>query len=326
MDFDNISRFVSVVDNGSFAAAARILEITPQALSTSIAKLEKSLGVTLFDRERGGITRPTEFGDAFLPHARFMMAAERRAVEEVHARRDARSGWVRLGVGESIAGAPIARAIARLREVAPDARIAVVEGYTQDLLARLDAGEFDLIAGAPDNARTPRQNLVQTLLYGSRDVIIARREHPLAGKRNVTLKDMQEYTWMLSHSRRDSYEVTVATYAQHGLRPPGHVLYSDSATVGLELLANDDYLLFVSRDICWPRLGTEHAPFVMIDAPLPLIERQACLLYRSDYPLSTMADQLRAHIIAEIAASEDDGGMRLLPPATKAKRVRAKSA
>ncbi len=303
MDFDSISRFVEVVDNGSFAAAARLLDITPQALSTSIAKLEKSLGVTLFDRERGGITRPTEFGDAFLPHARFMMAAERRALEEVHARRDGLSGWVRLGVGESIDGAPIARAIARLRKVAPDAGIAVVEGYTQDLLARLDAGEFDLIAGAPNNARTQRQDLVQTPLYASRDFIIARREHPLAGKRNVTLEDMQDYTWMLSHTRRDSYEATVATYVKQGLRPPAHVLYSDSATVGLELLANDDYLLFVSRDICWPRLGTENASFVLIDAPQPTIERHACLLYRSDYPLSAMADELRGHIIAEIAAS-----------------------
>jgi DNA-binding transcriptional LysR family regulator len=324
MDFDSISRFVSVVDNGSFAAAARLLDITPQALSTSIAKLEKSLSVTLFDRERGGITRPTEFGDSFLPHARFMMAAERRAIEEVHARRDARSGWVRLGVGESIDGAPIARAIARLRAAAPDARIAVVEGYTQDLLARLDAGEFDLIAGAPDSARTQRQNLVQTLLYASRDIIVARREHPLAGKRNVTLADMQDFTWMLSHSRRDSYDATVAIYAKNGLQPPRHVLYSDSATVGLELLANDDYLLFVSRDIFWPRLGTEHAPFVVIDAPQPSIERQACLLYRSDYPLSAMADQLRGHILAEIEASEAKPALATRPPATSTKRSRNK--
>ncbi|MEE4454198.1 LysR family transcriptional regulator [Novosphingobium resinovorum] len=303
MDFDSIARFIAVIDNGSFAAAARVLDITPQALSTSIAKLEKSLGVVLFDRERGGITKPTEFGDAFLPHARFMMAAEQRAVEEVHARRDARSGWVRLGIGESMAGAPVARAIARLRETAPDARVAVVDGYTQDMLARLDAGELDLVAGAPDSDRAQARDLVQIPLYVSQDVIVARADHPLASKSNVSLADMQDYTWLLSHTRRDSFQTMIDAYAREGLKAPQNVMFMDSVTVGIELLATEDYLIFISRDIFWPRLGTADAQFVVIDAKRPVIERNACLLYRSDYPLSAMAEQLRDNIIAEIGES-----------------------
>jgi len=309
MDFDSIVRFVAVVEQGSFAAAARSLAITPQALSTSIAKLERELHLVLFDRERGGITRPTELATALLPHARFLVAAERRAVEEVHAVRDAKSGWVRLGIGEGMAGSLAARAIAELRRAAPDARVAVVEGYTQSLLERLDAGELDLIAGAPDSSRVKRRDLKQIFLYVARDVVVARRAHPLARKRQVSLEDLRLYTWMLPYARRDSYQALVNTYTQHGLRPPEHILYSDTATVGFELLAHEDYVLMVTPDLIWPRPGAD-GPFVVLNSPEPRIERHACLIYRSDHPLGAMASRLRDQIIEQVAQYRPNGGPR----------------
>jgi len=299
MDLDTIARFIAVVDNGSFAAAARSLDITPQALSTSIAKLEQELNLVLFDRERGGITRPTELAHALLPHARFLAAAERRAVEEVHAVRDARSGWVRLGIGEGMAGAIAARAISHLRRDAPDVRIAVVEGYVHSLLERLDHGELDLIAGAPDSTRVRRRDLKQTFLYVAKDVMVARRQHPLAGRRKVTLEDMQNYTWMLPYARSDGFEAMVNAYTEHGLRPPEHIVYSDTATVGLELLSSEDYLLMVTPDLIWPAPGPD-SPFVVLNSEEPTVERQACLMYRSDHPLSAMATRLRDCILAEV--------------------------
>ena len=298
MDLDSIGRFVAVVDNGSFAAAARILDITPQALATSIAKLEKSLGLILFDRERGGITRPTELGQTYLPHARFIIAAERRAVEEVQARRDGRSGWVRFGIGESVAGATVARAIAELRQDVPDARIAIIEGFTQTLLDQLDRGELDLVAGAPDNQRVTDRDLEQVFLYMTHDVIVARREHPLAGRSDVTLEDMQGYAWMLPYARDDNYEALVNAYSAQGLRPPAQVLHCDSATLRMELLATEDILLFLSRDVFWPRLTDPASPFVVVNAPQPTVERHACLMNRSGNPLNPLATLLRDKIIA----------------------------
>jgi DNA-binding transcriptional LysR family regulator len=299
MDQDTIARFLAVVENGSFAAAARSLDITPQGLSTSIAKLELELKAVLFDRERGGITQPTELARALLPHARFMVAAQKRAVEEVHAVRDARSGWVRLGIGEAMGGNIATRAIAQLRNEAPDVRIVVVEGYVQSLLERLDHGELDLIAGAPDSTRVRRRDLQQTFLYVAHDVIVARREHPLASRRKVTLEDMQSYTWMLPYSRSDGFEAMVRAYTEAGLRPPEHIIYSDTATVGLELLASEDYLLMVTPDLIWPAPGAD-SPFVVLNADEPTVERQACLMYRNDHTLSAMAQRLRDCILVEV--------------------------
>lgn len=319
MDFDSIERFVAVIDHGSFAAAARVLDITPQALATSIAKLERSLGLVLFDRERGGITKPTELGQTYLPHARFILAAERRAVAEVQARRDGRSGWVRFGIGESVAGATAARAIAQLRQEVPDARIAIVEGFTQALLERLDRGELDLIAGAPDNERAKDRDLEQSFLYFTHDVIVVRRDHPLAGKEEVSLEDMQGYAWMLPYARKDNYVALVNSYAEQGLKPPEDILYCDSATLRLELLATEDILLFISRDVFWPRLSDPTSQFVVLNAPKPTVERHACLIHRSDYPLHPLATMLRDRIIED--AGRNGTGAQTTPK--KAKRGRS---
>ncbi|ALL69036.1 Transcriptional regulator, LysR family [Paraburkholderia caribensis MBA4] len=48
--FSGLPAFVRAVEAGSFTAAARALGTTPSAVSKSVARLEKRLGVTLFQR------------------------------------------------------------------------------------------------------------------------------------------------------------------------------------------------------------------------------------------------------------------------------------
>ncbi|UOE21912.1 LysR family transcriptional regulator [Thermobifida halotolerans] len=73
---------VAVADAGQFQEAAADLSITQQAVSKRVAALENDLGVRLFTRTARG-ARPTIDGRAFLPHARALLRAERRAVASV---------------------------------------------------------------------------------------------------------------------------------------------------------------------------------------------------------------------------------------------------
>ncbi|WP_394843217.1 LysR family transcriptional regulator [Pendulispora brunnea] len=57
----NLEAFCRTFENGSFTKAARMLEVTPQATSRSVARLEGALGVTLFRRTTRSLT-PTDAG------------------------------------------------------------------------------------------------------------------------------------------------------------------------------------------------------------------------------------------------------------------------
>ena len=45
----DLASFILIVDEGSFTAAAKILDVTPSALSKLVTRLETSLSVKLFD-------------------------------------------------------------------------------------------------------------------------------------------------------------------------------------------------------------------------------------------------------------------------------------
>jgi DNA-binding transcriptional LysR family regulator len=80
--------FVSVVDSGSFSAAARILKIGQPAVSKSVAQLEEYLGVQLLLRSTRSLT-PTQAGQSYYEGA---LRAISEANEAEHAARDASAG------------------------------------------------------------------------------------------------------------------------------------------------------------------------------------------------------------------------------------------
>src|SRR4051794_41300216 len=74
--------FLEVVERGPVAAAATALGYTPSAVSQQLAKLERSLGTSLFDRVSGRL-RPTAAADALLPHVYAVLDAMEAGSEAV---------------------------------------------------------------------------------------------------------------------------------------------------------------------------------------------------------------------------------------------------
>jgi DNA-binding transcriptional LysR family regulator len=68
--FEQLKVFLTVVEAGSFTAAAKRLGRAVSAVSYTIGNLEQQLGVSLFDREGSRTPRLTEAGSAVLSKAR----------------------------------------------------------------------------------------------------------------------------------------------------------------------------------------------------------------------------------------------------------------
>lgn len=73
LEDSKICAFLTVIDEGSFTAAAKKLGRTQPAVSAQIASLESSLGFSLFERGRDLVL--TRQGEAFLPYARRIQSA-----------------------------------------------------------------------------------------------------------------------------------------------------------------------------------------------------------------------------------------------------------
>ncbi|HCL52453.1 MAG TPA: LysR family transcriptional regulator, partial [Pseudomonas sp.] len=79
---ETIQVFLTVLDRGSFSAAARSLQRVPSAISMAIGNLEAELGYDLFQRGPREV-RPTAQALALEPHARLI--AEQLGLLQVHA-------------------------------------------------------------------------------------------------------------------------------------------------------------------------------------------------------------------------------------------------
>lgn len=108
--------FLTVAQEKSFTAAARVLGVTQPAVSQNIADLERSLGVKLFDRLRSEVALTAE-GNAFMPYARSIMDMSLSA-EELFMRLPA--SVVRVSASEEVYEYILAPAIRLFSQIHPE--------------------------------------------------------------------------------------------------------------------------------------------------------------------------------------------------------------
>src|SRR5690606_37752465 len=92
---DELQAFVAVVDTGSITAAAELLGQTISATSRTLGRLEDKLQTTLLRRTTRRLEL-TEEGEAFLQHARAILASVDEAEEQMAARRMRPAGRLRV--------------------------------------------------------------------------------------------------------------------------------------------------------------------------------------------------------------------------------------
>lgn len=91
MSLTHLQSFVAVAEEGHVGRAARRLHLTQPPLSRHILALEEELGTRLFERTPRGM-RLLPAGEAFLQHARRILAEVDAAVHSVRGVGANRSG------------------------------------------------------------------------------------------------------------------------------------------------------------------------------------------------------------------------------------------
>jgi len=142
MNLKHVESFLWIQRLGSFSAAARRLNTSQPAISMRIAELEKTLGVTLFDR-RARAMKITPEGREFADYARRITDL----TTEVQIRLSDHSqytGRINLGVTESVALTWLPELVVRINEEFPAMVIDLDVDLTNVIWRKLRAGQLDL--------------------------------------------------------------------------------------------------------------------------------------------------------------------------------------
>ena len=215
MDFAALETFLAVAQTGSFSEAADRLHLTQPAVSKRIAALEAAFDARLFDR-LGREVRLTEAGAALLPRARALLAEledARRALEQLS---DEIGGTLRLGTSHHIGLhrlPPILRDFqARYPAVELDLHFMDSEAACQAVLR----GELEL--GIVTLPPEPIPGLECRPVWPDPLVVAASPDHPLAGRRSITLAELVEHPAILPSEQTYTRQIAEAAFRAAGLR------------------------------------------------------------------------------------------------------------
>jgi len=182
MDLRQLSALVAIADHGSFSSAARALYTVQSNVSGHIARLEKELGVTLVDRQRGGLT---DDGGQVVERARRILREMDDISADMASRGDSVSGDTRLGVIGTTARWLMPQLLPALGHDHPLVHITVFEGSTTTLLPRLAAGHLD---AAIVHLPVDDPELTIEPLFAEDLVVLVHSRHPWAEEEELSLQ------------------------------------------------------------------------------------------------------------------------------------------
>ena len=224
MNLRQLVCFLAVAEEGSFTRAAERVGIAQPSLSQQIRGLETELGGQLIERLPRGIAL-TPAGRAFLPEARASVGSAERAARRARAALGLEGGELAIATVRSIAIGILPESIREWHERFPDVPIRLHEYRHRRLL------EEDVRRGVGDVAVGPKPtswNGPVVELGWERFVIVLPPADPLAGRKTVRLRELEDRDWVLFEPGFGLAEVVAAACGRAGFQPNAAVLTAQS--------------------------------------------------------------------------------------------------
>ena len=242
---------------------------------------------------------PTLFGDAFVGHARGVLAELRRAGERIAGLADGEVGTVTIGTLLAGSNVLLPRAIAALKRDRPGIRVIVQEATFDAQVPRLLDGEIDLILGRL-NPIDDLRGLRQITLYGEPVRLVARRDHPARSRPGLRLADLLGYPWVLPLEQTALRTELEQVFRAEGLALPGDLVECTSVLTVRTLVRDTDMIAALPELVARTDAGIAPLP-----VPLETVRRQVGVTlpaHRAPTPSARiMLDHLRREA-AELTA------------------------
>jgi DNA-binding transcriptional LysR family regulator len=264
----------ALAQTGSVRLAAERLVVTPPAISTAIAALERELGVSLTERHGRGLVL-TDAGRLLADRAAQILGLVDETVGEVREAARAGQGRLRLAAVTTAVEHLLPPILGRYRHLYPASEITVEVLNRRVLWERLLAHQVDVgIAGRP-----PRDRQLVGIPVAPNDLVVI--APPGEGARLRQAEELEGWTWLLREPGSGTRENAEEWLAAQGLHPPTLTVGSNGAIVrlvalglGLALISS----LAVDEDVRAGRVD-------LISLPGLPIHRQWQAVIRRDEPL-----------------------------------------
>ncbi|EPY04281.1 LysR family transcriptional regulator [Paenibacillus alvei TS-15] len=215
MNINKIETFITLSNCLSFTEAAEQLYCSQPAVSMQIQSLEEDLGVQLFDRI-GKKLYLTKQGDIFKPYAEQIVNLLRSGREHLHQLEDLSAGALVFGASNFVGVYLLPSVLAWYKEQYPKIKISMKIKSSQQLIHQLESNSIEFLV-LSDQIEVDESRYQTCSFYQDRLVLIARPDHHLAQKRNCTLYDLQNETFLMKPDKSATRQFLDMKFEQAGI-------------------------------------------------------------------------------------------------------------
>jgi LysR family transcriptional activator of glutamate synthase operon len=227
MEIRQIQYFLSIVETGSFSAAADEHYISQSSLSKQIIALEKELEVSLFDRSKRKVFL-TDAGEVFLEHAKQLNTTYKAVIADLNGCKSHQDSL-------SIAAIPvltqygITSHIGQFRELYPHIQINLQELDGLNILSALEERRFDLAITRQNYLNADRFEYTEISKDKLLVVVSKRNQHAI--RSSISLKELHNDNFIVFDKVTDLHKLIMEECNRAGFDPT--IFYSSHRKVSV---------------------------------------------------------------------------------------------
>jgi len=245
MEIRQIQYFLSIVETGSFSAAADEHYISQSSLSKIIIALEKELGIPLFDRSKRKVSL-TEAGEAFLEHAGKINVNYKAMVVDLNGYKSDTDSFAIAAI-PVITQYGITTYIAQFKDMYPDIHFTLEEIDGLNILPALEERRFDL-AFTRHNF-LDHEKFTSLEIHKDKLLVVVSQKNPHATRSSISIKELSNDNFIVFDKVTELYKLVMDECEKAGFEPT--VFYSShrkvsvfglvGANIGLALMPSKIY-------------------------------------------------------------------------------------
>lgn len=193
MNLRDLKYIIEVAREKNFAKAAQKVFVSQPAMSMQIKKLEETLGVNIFERDKQNFLI-TPIGAEIIKKAEIILRETEDMKLIAKNSKDPLAGNIKIGAFPTIASYYLPNFTKNIHKKFPQLKIFLVEEKTDELLEKLLNGDLDLciFAMPVDN-----NNLSGEKIFSEKFLLATPKNHPLSKKTKIQLKELKNQQLML---------------------------------------------------------------------------------------------------------------------------------
>ncbi len=202
MNLRDLKYIVEVAREKNFARASAKVFVSQPALSMQIKKLEETLGVEIFERDKQNFLI-TPVGAEIIKKAEIILQESEEIKMIAKNSKDPHKGEIRIGAFPTVASYFLPNFVKNIHKKFPHLKIFLIEAKSNELITKLKSGELDFCLLAMP---VKDDNLIGEKIFSEKFLLATPKGHPFSKKSKIQIKELRKQELMLledGHCLRD---------------------------------------------------------------------------------------------------------------------------